>query len=69
MIKQKGKLSFFLVKITHSISLASSMSSVSGLVPNRNTSKVMPINCFITLTLAALGMVSFSFLVQEVSQF
>lgn len=68
MIKQKGKLSFFLVKITYSISLASSMSSISGLVLNMNTSKVMPINCLITLTLAALWMVSFS-LVQEVSQF
>lgn len=68
MIKQKGKLSFFLVKITYSIGLASSMSSISGLVLNMNTSKVMPINCLITLTLAALWMVSFS-LVQEVSQF
>lgn len=68
MIKQKGKLSFFLVKITYSICLASSMSSISGLVLNMNTSKVMPINCLITLTLAALWMVSFS-LVQEVSQF
>lgn len=68
MIKQKGKLSFFLVKITYSISLASSMSSISGLVLNMNTSKVMPINCLITLTPAALWMVSFS-LVQEVSQF
>lgn len=68
MIKQKGKLSFFLVKITYSIGLASSMSSISGLVLNMNTSKVMPINCLITLTLAALWMVSFS-LLQEVSQF
>lgn len=66
MNKQKGKFHFFLVKITYSISLASSMFSMSGLVVNINISKVMPINCLTTLTLAALWMVSFS-LVQEVS--
>lgn len=49
-----------------SITLASSISSMSGSVLNINTSKVMSINCLITLTLAALWMVSFS-LVQEVS--
>lgn len=69
MMKQKGKLSFFLVKIMYSISLASSMSSVSGLVLNINTSKVMPINCLVTLALAALSVDGLSLLVQEVSWF